>query len=79
MHSHHAWCILLVTGGVYVGLDAHVTLEASREMLQPGRGSAEQDRTTEPPGAAVVGSKPHEVPRRLRSRRATAAIASPSQ
>jgi hypothetical protein len=31
---------------VIVGRDAHVTLEASREMLQPGKTSAEQYRTT---------------------------------
>jgi hypothetical protein len=31
---------------VYVGNDAHVTLEASREMLQSGKDSAEQYRTT---------------------------------
>jgi hypothetical protein len=33
-------------GSVYVGRDAHVTLEASREMLQAPAGSAEQYRTT---------------------------------
>lgn len=33
-------------GAVFVGGDAHVTLEASREMLQPGKESAEQYRTT---------------------------------
>jgi hypothetical protein len=33
-------------GNVYVGLDAHVTLEASLEMLQSGKGTAEQYRTT---------------------------------
>jgi hypothetical protein len=31
---------------VYVGRDAHVSLEASREMLQPAEGSHEQYRTT---------------------------------
>jgi len=39
--------IMVVDGMVYVGLDAHVTLEASREMLlppEPGRG--EQYRTS---------------------------------
>ncbi len=38
--------ILVHEGDVYVGRDAHVTLAASREMLQPGEGSAEQYRTT---------------------------------
>jgi len=38
--------IMVVEDAVYVGRDAHVTLEASREMLQPGQGSAEQYRTT---------------------------------
>ncbi|HZH13643.1 MAG TPA: zinc-dependent metalloprotease [Archangium sp.] len=38
--------IKVVEDAVYVGRDAHVTLEASREMLQPGEGSAEQYRTT---------------------------------
>ncbi len=38
--------IQIVDELVYVGNDAHVTLEASREMLQPGEGSAEQYRTT---------------------------------
>jgi hypothetical protein len=33
-------------GDVFVGRDAQVTLEASREMLQPGKESAEQYRTT---------------------------------
>jgi Dual-action HEIGH metallo-peptidase len=33
-------------GQVYVGDDAHVTLEASRELLQPGESSQEQYRTT---------------------------------
>ncbi|HYO56726.1 zinc-dependent metalloprotease [Archangium sp.] len=37
--------ITVVEDSVYVGRDAHVTLEASREMLQPGEGSAEQYRT----------------------------------
>jgi hypothetical protein len=38
--------IMIHEDAVYVGLDAHVTLEASREMLQPGKQSAEQYRTT---------------------------------
>ncbi|AKJ04808.1 dual-action HEIGH metallo-peptidase [Archangium gephyra] len=38
--------ILVHEGEVYVGLDAHVTLEASREMLQTGKETAEQYRTT---------------------------------
>ncbi|OJH37206.1 zinc-dependent metalloprotease [Cystobacter ferrugineus] len=38
--------IMVHEDAVYVGLDAHVTLEASREMLQPGKQSAEQYRTT---------------------------------
>ncbi|MCY1075905.1 zinc-dependent metalloprotease [Archangium lansingense] len=38
--------IMVVDNAVYVGRDAHVTLEASREMLQPGKESAEQYRTT---------------------------------
>ncbi|RYZ43340.1 MAG: protease [Myxococcaceae bacterium] len=38
--------IMVVDDAVYVGRDAHVTLEASREMLQPGKESLEQYRTT---------------------------------
>jgi hypothetical protein len=38
--------IQVVDNAVYVGRDAHVTLEASFEMLQPGKESAEQYRTT---------------------------------
>ena len=38
--------IQVVENDVYVGGDAHVPLQASREMLQPGEGSAEQYRTT---------------------------------
>jgi hypothetical protein len=38
--------IMVVDGAVYVGRDALVTLEASHEMLQPGKDSAEQYRTT---------------------------------
>jgi Dual-action HEIGH metallo-peptidase len=46
--------IMVSEGNVYVGRDAHVTLEASREMLQPGEGSAEQYRTTSQVGTAVT-------------------------
>jgi len=42
----HADDIRVSDGDVYVGGDAHVSLEASREMLQRGEGSAEQYRTT---------------------------------
>ncbi len=38
--------ILVADGAVYVGRDALVTLEASREMLEPGDGTAEHYRTT---------------------------------
>ncbi|HLL03383.1 MAG TPA: zinc-dependent metalloprotease [Myxococcaceae bacterium] len=38
---------------VYVDLDTHVTLAASREMLQPGEGSQEQYRTTNLVGSGV--------------------------
>jgi hypothetical protein len=38
--------IAVVEEAVYVQRDAHVTLQASREMLQPGEGSQEQYRTT---------------------------------
>jgi hypothetical protein len=38
--------IMVVDGAVYVGRDAHVTLQASREMLQSGKSSQEQYRTT---------------------------------
>jgi hypothetical protein len=37
--------IRVVDEMVYVGNDAHVTLEASREMLQPGKEGTEQYRT----------------------------------
>jgi hypothetical protein len=47
--------IMIVDGLVYVGRDAHVTLEASREMIQvvPGT-SAEQYRTTNLVGGGVT-------------------------
>lgn len=38
--------IMIVDGAVYVGRDAHVTLEASREMLETDLATAEQYRTT---------------------------------
>jgi hypothetical protein len=38
--------IMVVDGEVYVGRDAHLTLAASREMLQTGSASEEQYRTT---------------------------------
>ncbi|HSP78712.1 MAG TPA: M57 family metalloprotease, partial [Myxococcaceae bacterium] len=38
--------IMVADGAVYVGRDAHVTLEASREMLQAGTESEEQYRTS---------------------------------
>ncbi|WNG20226.1 zinc-dependent metalloprotease [Cystobacter fuscus] len=46
--------IMVHEGAVYVGLDAHVTLEASREMLQPGKESAEQYQTTNLVGTSVT-------------------------
>ncbi|WP_257453689.1 zinc-dependent metalloprotease [Archangium lipolyticum] len=46
--------IMVVDNAVYVGLDAHVTLEASQEMLQAGEGSAEQYRTTNLVGTSVT-------------------------
>jgi hypothetical protein len=45
--------IMVAEGNVYVGRDAHVTLEASREMLQAGKGE-EQYRTTNLVGTAVT-------------------------
>jgi hypothetical protein len=38
--------IMVFEDAVYVGRDGHVSLEASREMLQSGEGSTEQYRTT---------------------------------
>jgi hypothetical protein len=46
--------IMVADGAVYVGRDAHVTLEASRELLQAPAGSAEQYRTTNLVGASVT-------------------------
>jgi Dual-action HEIGH metallo-peptidase len=45
--------IKVVDGLVYVGNDAHVTVEASREMLQAGQGE-EQYRTTNQVGTGVT-------------------------
>jgi hypothetical protein len=38
--------IMVVDGEVFVGRDALVTLEASQEMIQPGKEKLEQYRTT---------------------------------
>jgi Dual-action HEIGH metallo-peptidase len=46
--------IMVVDEMVYVGRDAHVTLEASREMLQTDKESAEQYRTTNLVGTSVT-------------------------
>ncbi|RKG85976.1 M57 family metalloprotease [Corallococcus terminator] len=46
--------IMVSDGAVYVGRDAHVTLEASREMLQAPEESAEQYRTTNLVGSGVT-------------------------
>jgi len=46
--------IMVVEDAVYVGRDAHVTLEASREMLQTDKGTAEQYRTTNLVGSGVT-------------------------
>ena len=46
--------IMIAEGKVYTGRDAHVTLEASREMLQAGEGSEEQYRTSNLVGTAVT-------------------------
>ncbi|XXF76265.1 zinc-dependent metalloprotease [Myxococcaceae bacterium GXIMD 01537] len=46
--------IMIVEDAVYVGRDAHVTVEASREMLEPGKESAEQYRTTNLVGTSVT-------------------------
>ncbi|RKH14724.1 protease [Corallococcus sp. CA053C] len=46
--------IMLVDDAVYVGRDAHVTLEASREMLQTDKGTQEQYRTTNLVGTGVT-------------------------
>ncbi len=46
--------IMVSEGQVYVGRDAHVTLEASREMLQTDKTTAEQYRTTNLVGTGVT-------------------------
>jgi hypothetical protein len=46
--------IMVVDGMVYVGRDAHVTLEASREMLAPVVEGPEQYRTTNLVGSGVT-------------------------
>ncbi|MDC0713271.1 zinc-dependent metalloprotease [Stigmatella sp. ncwal1] len=46
--------ILVADGAVYVGRDGHVSLEASREMLQPSTESAEQYKTTNLVGTSVT-------------------------
>jgi hypothetical protein len=45
--------IMVSDDQVYVDLDTHVTLEASRELLQTGEGSQEQYRTTNLVGSGV--------------------------
>lgn len=46
--------IMVVDGLVYTGRDAHVTLEASREMLQTSNDTEEQYRTTNLVGTSVT-------------------------
>ncbi|WP_323378993.1 zinc-dependent metalloprotease [Pyxidicoccus xibeiensis] len=46
--------IMVADGNVYVGLDAHVTLEASQEMLQSPVETQEQYRTTNTVGTSVT-------------------------
>jgi len=46
--------IMVADGAVYVGRDAQVSLEASQEMLQPGKESLEQYRTTNLVGTSVA-------------------------
>ncbi|RKG89803.1 protease [Corallococcus sp. CA049B] len=46
--------IMVVDNAVYVGRDAHVSLEASREMLQTDSATAEQYRTTNLVGTSVT-------------------------
>jgi hypothetical protein len=46
--------IMVVEDAVYVGRDAHVTLEASREMLRTDKATAEQYRTTNLVGSGVT-------------------------
>jgi hypothetical protein len=49
-----AWDIQVSGGEVYVGGDAHVNLQASREMLPPDEGTAEHYRTTNIVNTSVV-------------------------
>jgi hypothetical protein len=46
--------IMVADGMVYVGRDGHVTLEASREMLEPVEAGLEQYRTTNLVGTSVT-------------------------
>ncbi|WP_375758348.1 zinc-dependent metalloprotease [Corallococcus exercitus] len=46
--------IMVVDGQVYVGRDAHVSLEASNEMLQTGKETQEQYRTTNLVGTTIT-------------------------
>jgi hypothetical protein len=46
--------IMEADGEIWVGRDALVTLEASREMLEPGKESLEQYRTTNLVGSSVT-------------------------
>jgi hypothetical protein len=46
--------IMVADGAVYVGRDAHVSLEASRELLQRGEGSEELYMTTNLVGTSVT-------------------------
>jgi hypothetical protein len=46
--------IMIVDDTVFAGRDGHVTLEASREMLQTGQGSEEQYRTNNLVGTSVT-------------------------
>ncbi|MBU8901027.1 protease B [Corallococcus sp. M34] len=46
--------IMVADGNVYVGRDAHITLQASREMLQANETSEEQYRTTNQVGTGVT-------------------------
>jgi hypothetical protein len=45
--------IMVVDGMVYTGLDAHVTLQASREMIEPVADGEEQYRTSNLVGTSV--------------------------
>jgi Dual-action HEIGH metallo-peptidase len=52
--GHPADTIRVADGAVYVGRDTHVTLEASRELLQRGEGSAEHYSTTNLVDTSIV-------------------------